>query len=290
MLGLADQSRVTGLLAAVLRGQAGEALDLFGELYALGADPAAVLLDLLDLTHRLSRLKAKDGDNDPTLDPAARSLVAELSMGSLSRAWALLLRGSEEIGSAPDAGAAAEMILLRLATAAELPPPGELMRLLRGQPDTPAAERQTAPAPTRGGASLALAVAEAADAMPPAEPGTFADLVGLLGRSDEKMLAAWLYEGTHLVRFEPGVLEFRPRPGLPPDMPSRLNAALHRLTGRRWMVAVANAGGEETLAAQAEAAKTRRIAELGTEPGMRQVLDLFPGARIVDVRPSSDNN
>jgi DNA polymerase-3 subunit gamma/tau len=181
------------------------------------------------------------------------------------------------------------MILLRLATAAELPPPGELMRLLRAQAGSPVADRSTAPAPARGSPTLALAVAPQAAATS-TEPDSFAGLVALLGQNDEKMLAAWLREGVHLVRFEPGVLEFRPRPGLPPDLPSRLNAALHRLTGRRWMVAVANAGGEETLAAQAEATKTRRISELGAEPGMRQVLDLFPGARIVDVRPSSDNS
>ena len=292
MLGLTDQGRVTGLLAAVLRGRPGEALDLFDEIHALGADPAAVLLDLLDLTHRLGRLKAKDSAADPTLDPAAVTLAAELGMGSLTRAWALLLRGTEEIGSAPDAKAAAEMILLRLATAAELPPPRELMRLLHGQPESPPAERERppsqAPQPARSGPSLAVAVAAEAEPQPEG-PGSFAGLVAMLAEGGDKMLAAWLREGAHLVRFEPGVLEFRPGPGLPPDLPSRLGTALLKLTGRRWIIAVAGSGGAETLAAQAEAAKTRRIAELGAEPGMRHVLDLFPGARIVDVRPSSES-
>ena len=288
MLGLADQGRVTALLAAALRGRAGEALDLFGEMYALGADPAAVLLDLLDLTHRLSRLKARDG-SDPTLDPAAALLAAELEMGTLTRAWALLLRGTEEIGSAPDAGAAAEMILLRLATAAELPPPRELMRLLRGQGEPPPAERQATPPPSRSSTPLALAVAPA-EPLAAQGPDSFAGLVAMLADGGEKLLAAWLREGAHLVRFEPGMLEFRPGPGLPSDLPSRLGTALHRLTGRRWLVALATAGGAETLAAQAEAAKTQRIAELGAEPGMRRLLDLFPGARIVDVRSASDSH
>ncbi len=293
MLGLTDQDRVTGLLAAALGGRPGDALDLFDGIHGLGADPAAVLLDLLDLTHRLGRLKARDGSTDPTLDPAAVTLAAETGMGSLTRAWALLLRGTEEIGSAPDAKAAAEMILLRLATAAELPPPRELMRLLQGQPDSAApgpaaAERAPAPASPRGGPSVALAVTPAE---PEAEgPDSFAGLVVMLAARGEKMLAAWLREGAHLVRFEPGVLEFRPGPGLPPDLPSRLGAALLKVTGRRWLIALAGSGGADTLAAQAEVAKTRRIAELGAEPGMRHVLDLFPGARIVDVRPTSDNS
>ncbi len=294
MLGLADRGRVTGLLAAALRGQAGDMLDRFGELHALGADPAAVLLDLLDLTHRLARLKAKDGgDADPTLDPAAAALAAEQGMGALTRAWSLLLRGTEEIGGAPDAMAAAEMILLRLATAADLPPPGELMRLLRSQPEAAAPPRGGVQPAPRGGPAASLATAVAAQPEPSPEPedgaASFRSLVKMLAVSGERLLSTWLQESVHLVRFAPGVLEFRPEPGLPADLASQLNAALHRLTGRRWLIAVATHGGEDTLAAQDEAAKTRRIAELVEEPAMRKVLEQFPGARIVDVRPAAGN-
>jgi DNA polymerase-3 subunit gamma/tau len=88
------------------------------------------------------------------------------------------------------------------------------------------------------------------------------------------------------VRLEPARLEFRPAPGLPADLPSRLGTALHRLTGRRWLVVVVNEGGAPTLAAQAEAARRRRIAELHGDPQVRAVLDIFPGSRIVDVGPA----
>ena len=96
----------------------------------------AVLQDLLEIGHRVSRIKARDAGAmaNPALDPALPALAAELSLGSLTRAWQILLRGIEEADRAPDPSAAAEMVLLRLATAAQLPPPAELLRLVREEP------------------------------------------------------------------------------------------------------------------------------------------------------------
>ncbi|MFO1068154.1 MAG: DNA polymerase III subunit gamma/tau [Geminicoccaceae bacterium] len=293
MLGLADQTQLVALFAAALRGQAGDALERMAELHRLGADPAAVLVDLLDLCHRLSRLEAspQQAATDPTLDPAARPLAAELGIGALTRAWQMLLRGIEEVNAAPDALAAAEMILLRLATMAQLPPPGELLRIAQGDAAVPAAAAVPAPRPApSGGRPQASAVAVAIEPRP-AEggPDSWPALVALLRDQDEPMLAAWLHEGAHLVRFEPGRLELRLTPGLPPDLPNRLSNALLRITTRRWLVSVVNAGGEPTLSAQADAARDRRLAELADEPAIRSLLEQFPGARIVDVRTDPDN-
>src|SRR3712207_2052923 len=55
MLGLGDRLRLLDLFDAVARGAAAEALDRFGALYELGADPAAVAQDLLEISHWLSR-------------------------------------------------------------------------------------------------------------------------------------------------------------------------------------------------------------------------------------------
>jgi DNA polymerase-3 subunit gamma/tau len=280
MLGLADRSRLLPLMAASMRAAPGEALDRFAELLALGADPLAVLQDLLELAHRLARLKAGDvaAAADPTLDPRAPDLARELSMGALTRAWQMLLRGLADVEHAPDAAAAAEMVLLRLATAAELPPPAELFRVMHGLGEAPAPAPTGAPPP-------------AEPAMPPgpasaAAPRSFRELVELLRQGGEQLLAAWLHEGAHLVHFEPGRIEFRPAAGLPPDLASRLGGALKELTGRRWLVAVVREGGAPTLAAEAAAEKAERLAELERDPRVRAVLDLYPGARIVDVAPA----
>jgi DNA polymerase-3 subunit gamma/tau len=118
-------------------------------------------------------------------------------------------------------------------------------------------------------------------------PTRFADLVARLRAHGYAPLAGWLVEGVHLVRLEPGLLELRPRPGVPRELPGELASALRTVTGRRWMVALSEAPGEPTLAEQAAAARARRIEELGRTGPIRNLLELFPGAEIVDVRPAA---
>ncbi len=57
MLGLGDRLQLLDLFDTVMRGDAKGALERFGQLYALGADPVAVAQDLLEIGHWLSRLK-----------------------------------------------------------------------------------------------------------------------------------------------------------------------------------------------------------------------------------------
>ena len=128
MLGIADRSLVFDLLETVLRGDAAGALDRMTSLYRDGADPSMVLQDLLDLTHLLTRLRLAD---DPAeTSERVRSLAATLSMPVLTRAWQMLLKGIEEAQVAPSPIQAAEMVLIRLTYAADLPSPAELVRAL----------------------------------------------------------------------------------------------------------------------------------------------------------------
>ena len=136
MLGLGDRLQLLELFDTVMRGDAKGALERFGQLYALGADPVAVAQDLLEISHWLSRLKvAAEATSSLGIAAAAAErasvMAKELSLPVLARAWQMLLRGIDEIRSAPDARGAAEMLLLRIACVSDLPSPAELARLLR---------------------------------------------------------------------------------------------------------------------------------------------------------------
>jgi len=140
MLGLADRARVFDLLELVLRGDVAGALKELQEQYRLGAEPSVVLQDMLELTHWLTRLKAvPEAAERPGVSPLERdrglSLAGTLSMSVLARTWQMLLKGLSEVRAAPAALAAAEMILVRMAYAAELPTPADVLRRL--QDDAP---------------------------------------------------------------------------------------------------------------------------------------------------------
>ncbi|MBP5856326.1 DNA polymerase III subunit gamma/tau [Marivibrio halodurans] len=137
MLGLADRARIYDLYDAVMKGDAAGALDVLGGLYDVGADPAVVIQDMLDITHWLTRAKIVPGLFDQSTTPElertrGREMAERLSMPILSRAWQMLMKGLGEVREAPSPIQAAEMVLIRLIHAADMPPPGDLIKQLRG--------------------------------------------------------------------------------------------------------------------------------------------------------------
>ena len=138
MLGLADRARVIDLFQALMGGDTAAALMELRAQYDTGADPAVVLSDLAEFTHFVTRVKVVPGvADDPALIEVertrGRAFAEKLSMRVLSRTWQMLLKGIAEVGAAGRPLAAAEMVLVRIAYAADLPTPEEVIRSLPGQ-------------------------------------------------------------------------------------------------------------------------------------------------------------
>ena len=135
MLGLADRARIIDLFEALMRADLPRALAELRDQYDIGADPAMVLTDLADFTHFVTRVKivpavADDVSLTETERTRGRNFAVKLSMRVLARTWQMLLKGIEEIAAAGRPLAAAEMVLVRIAYAADLPTPDEVVRSL----------------------------------------------------------------------------------------------------------------------------------------------------------------
>ena len=126
MLGLADRQDVFDLMDAVMAGRPAAALGVTERAHERGADPGALLGDLLELIHTVTRLKAvPELKNSRDLPEAERTRgaawAAQLSVPVLGRAFQMLLKGIGEVETAPDRRAAADMVLIRLCHVADLP-------------------------------------------------------------------------------------------------------------------------------------------------------------------------
>ena len=137
MLGLGDQSGLYDLFDQLMAGDVAAALDTLQEAYRGGADPLAVMQDLLELVHWLTRLKlvptlAEDATRPESERQRGAAMAAKLSLPVLARCWQLLLKGLGEVRQAPAPLAATEMVLVRLGYLADLPSPAELVQQLRG--------------------------------------------------------------------------------------------------------------------------------------------------------------
>ncbi len=296
MLGLADRSAVFDLMEAVMAGRPDLALAITDRAHERGADLGLMLGDLLELTHTLTRLKSVPALRDGTELPEAErtrgaDLADRLTMPTLGRTWQMLLKGTQEVEQASDRRAAAEMVLIRMCYAADLPPPGELVRRLTETPP-PAARAPIAPPPFDGGTTRAVAngppAHDPAPAPAPAGPrlSSFRDVAMLVAERREPLLHGLLLHAVHLVRFAAPVIELRPEPDAPRDLAPRLAALLLEATGTRWTIALSREPGEPTLAAQGQAADTARRDEAAMHPLVRAILDAFPGARIAGVTDS----
>lgn len=150
MLGLADRVRIIDLFEYLMKGDAAAALKELRDQYVVGADPAVVLADLADFTHLVTTLRfVPDAAEDAALSPmeAERGLEfsKSLSIRTLGQVWQMLLKALEETRNANAPRQAAEMALIRIAHAADLPSPDDLVRLIRS------GEIGNLPAPTPAG-------------------------------------------------------------------------------------------------------------------------------------------
>ena len=312
MLGLADRVRVVDLFEALMKGDVAAALKELREQYEIGADPVVILADLAEFTHFVTRVKVIPAvADDVSLSEAertrGRAFAAQLSMRVLSRTWQMLLKGVAEVPASGRPVAAAEMVLVRIAYAADLPTPDEVVRSLSESGAAPArpqgnggsvqassqgyAPRYEAP---RGSprSSAAVSPRPAEDPMsrrdePVAAPtlsiNSFAELIALAAEKRDITTKMALERDVRLVRCEDGQLEIALEARAPKTLVHDLQRKLTGWTGKRWIVVVSKAQGAPTMRAQADAQQAEIERGVQNDPLVQAVLSRFPGAKIVGV-------
>jgi DNA polymerase-3 subunit gamma/tau len=228
----------------------------------------------------------------------------------LTRAWQILLQGIGEVQAASQPLAAAEMGLIRLAYAAELPPPADLIKQLREQAVS-AREAQVSLSQTpSGGGNVAqfspkgggLAVARAAFVAPspvvqsgtlalPAikealspMPRDFREMVALFATNREGGLYAELRGYAHPVRFAAGRVELRLEKKASPQLIPRAQQCLSDWTGRRWMIALVDEAGGPTLQEEDREIERQRQERAKAHPLMQAAFQAFPEAKLVSLK------
>ena len=240
-----------------------------------------------------------------------RAFAAQLSMRVLSRTWQMLLKGIAEVQEAGRPIAAAEMLLVRIAFAADLPTPDEVIRSLgegsirrspcvrSGNGGGAASAADTARLPAHRGSRRRAArrahsprsrsiPPRALDAQPESTAlviGSFEELLALATEKRDLQVKAALERDVRLVGCEDGRLEIALEPSAAKTLVNELSRKLSAWTGRNWMVVVSREPGAPTLKAQADVREAELKRGVRADPLVQAVLERFPGAEIVAVRP-----
>ncbi|MGE8943744.1 DNA polymerase III subunit gamma/tau [Leptospira interrogans] len=304
MLGLADRGRVFDLLEALLAGKAGEALKQLEQLHRDGGDPAQILADLAEAIHTATRAKIVGADaagDELSAEEKQRAgaLAQRLSVPVLTRAWQMLQKGLEETSRATSPMQAAEMVLIRIAHAADLPSPDDLIRILgpgsrtsgtavSGQQTGNGAPQGSPVMMAAGGSHGRVAPVAVAQSLP--QPQTFPDVLALVGAQRDARLRVHLEENVSLVRFEPGRIELFLLPDAPAGLAGELGEKLTKWTGQRWVIAIGRQMGEPPVGVVNREREAAEAAELKTHPAVRTLLEVFPEAELKHIRPLTDRN
>ena len=281
MLGIADRGRVLDLFKMIMQGDAAAALIELNSQYSDGADPIVILKDLAEITHWISVAKiTPDINKDPAITPDERTRGIEfskiLSMRALTRMWQMLVKALDEITVAPSPVMAAEMIIIRLTHAADLPPTDDLIKTIESKlqattneknfekpqkpMDTSLANNELAKAKHNNSSNLKIAPAVDED-VGIISYIRFDDVLELIKQKRDVKLLIDIENGLRLVSYRPGYIEFTPTDFAPANLAQRLSNRLKEWTGIRWAVSVVQDGEAQTIVEK----KERNAKELETE-------------------------
>ncbi len=327
MLGLADKARIIDLYEAVMRGAAGEALAQFRDLYDTGADPVVVLTGLAGFNHLVTRLRFVDeAGRDPSLNEdevtRGKAFSEKLGVPVLSRCWQMLLRGITEVQNAVRPVDAAEMVLVRICHAAELPTLDAAIAALEQAPGSETGSRpatsgnrgsgqgkpesfssgapQSVTAHPNNGPAMRLVQPDSdqiaqSDEEPAAaqkEPApeiainTLGDVVALADQHRDMPFKVLVRRCVRPVRIVPGRMEVSLTDDAPATLLGDLTKKLTQWTGTRWIALLSGEIGGETIHEIEEGRRESVFQDARTDPAVAEILNRFPGSRIIDVRMS----
>lgn len=320
MLGLADRARIVDLFEHVMKGDVAAALAEFRNQYDTGADPAAVLTDLAEFNHLVTRLRfVPTALDDASLSEDERARGADfakaLSVRVLSRTWQMLLKGIPEVQSSNRPVSAGEMVLIRLAHAADLPTLDEALRSLEGTapaqnsaprsngtPASPgngggasAVAQTRMPTPSGGAQTMRLvetapmpaafvAPPEPVADVPPVSLKSLADIAALADAQRDIAFKVLVKRCMRLVRIEPGRIDLSLTDDAPKMLLNDLTTKLRAWTGRSWLVSLSKEAGGQTLAEMESTKRENAFLDAKSDPTVAAILARFPGAKIIDVR------
>jgi DNA polymerase-3 subunit gamma/tau len=115
-------------------------------------------------------------------------------------------------------------------------------------------------------------------------PSSLAEIVALAETNGEMLLAARIRNHVKLVSLKPGNLQIGLVGVAPDQLAGDIARYLSQWTGHRWLVSLSESSGAQTLAEEQRDADEKLRDTIASEPLVAQILDIFPGASIDEIK------
>ena len=228
----------------------------------------------MDLTHRVTLAQVSGGEPDAPAEEERTALAdfaARLGAAELHRLWQLLIKGHDEVRTAPDPLVSLQMALLRILHAAQMPDPGKLLRRIEAL----AANGITAAsAPLAGEPAAPAAVTSA-----PAED--WAALVEAVDAAGQLRVAQIMRDRVRVIEIGPEKLIYQPADSFPDDPAPDIREALFKVTGKRWLIERGAGAAQPSLREAAEAEAAAQDERIRADPLVKAAFEAFPDAELI---------
>ena len=326
LLGLVDRTSIYLLFENLMNGKTKEGLEKFKDLYNSGADPGTIIQDLLEVVHWLSRLVlTPEIATEPGVSQIDKEkgleLAKKLSMPELSQTWQILLKGYQELQSHEMPHIVAEMVLIRLAFASELPSLDEISNNLKNTKQEETAkttEHKTVITTEEKKENVSKnktqtgIVTDTVMEMKNVETvakknfeennkqnikfekniivNNFKEVADLFLEKKEILLFNNLFSRVHLVSFRKGKIELNPTDDAPKDLGAKIGQLLTEWTKEKWHILMTQEKGDPTLEEQSDKEKESIINNLSKNERIKEILNIFPGAKIEEVKDKGEED
>lgn len=294
MLGMADRGQAFEIFEKLLSGDMPELVKKLQEVYKNGANPTAVLNDLINITHLLTKvLLIPAFANNENLSETEKSFLKETSaktnIALLSKIWQMLIKGLNELQTAPVPIDALEMILIRIAYSANLPTPAELLESIKKKSNL---KQQNFTVTT---AVNSLAAKNEKPSLPQVKSrfDKVTDFIAYLEKNKQARLVYMMKNDIEVVEFSNGVMKFKATERISSDFMTSINKFLETSTGQKWSLDIISGDVILSIANIENAQKEADKKNVAENPLVKAILDEFKGAKIetlTRIIPTDENN
>ena len=294
MLGMADRGQAFEIFEKLLSGDMPELVKKLQEVYKNGANPTAVLNDLINITHLLTKvLLIPAFANNENLSETEKSFLKETSaktnIALLSKIWQMLIKGLNELQTAPVPIDALEMILIRIAYSANLPTPAELLESIKKKSNL---KQQNFTVTT---AVNSLAAKDEKPSLPQVKSrfDKVTDFIAYLEKNKQARLVYMMKNDIEVVEFGNGVMKFKATERISSDFMTSINKFLETSTGQKWSLDIISGDVILSIANIENAQKEADKKNVAENPLVNAILDEFKGAKIetlTRIIPTDENN
>ncbi len=294
MLGMADRGQAFEIFEKLLSGDMPELVKKLQEVYKNGANPTAVLNDLINITHLLTKvLLIPAFANNENLSETEKSFLKETSaktnIALLSKIWQMLIKGLNELQTAPVPIDALEMILIRIAYSANLPTPAELLESIKKKSSL---KQQNFTVTT---AVNSLAAKNEKPSLPQVKSrfDKVTDFIAYLEKNKQARFVYMMKNDIEVVEFGNGVMKFKATERISSDFMTSINKFLETSTGQKWSLDIISGDVILSIANIENAQKEADKKNVAENPLVKAILDEFKGAKIetlTRIIPTDENN